>query len=121
MDGLALSKLCEQFRAKPPPEFSISEWENIREAAELFDDGESANVAPTVDVDKPVARDLVLVSKSVAPVDQPVPSPAPLPGFKKPGAMPVWTGKRRFGPAPRFPFRPFIKKPGPKTQGRRGA
>jgi HJR/Mrr/RecB family endonuclease len=36
VDGRALSKLCEQFRNAPVPEFSWDEFEKIRDIAERF-------------------------------------------------------------------------------------
>lgn len=36
VDGQALSKLCQQFKTKPIPDFSWDDWEKIRSVAELF-------------------------------------------------------------------------------------
>jgi HJR/Mrr/RecB family endonuclease len=36
VDGQALSKLCQQFRTEPTPDFSWDEWEKIKEVAERF-------------------------------------------------------------------------------------
>ena len=36
VDGNALSKLCQQFKAEPIPNFSWDEWEKIKDVAELF-------------------------------------------------------------------------------------
>jgi restriction endonuclease Mrr len=36
IDGRALSKLCEQFKTAPTPEFSWNEWEKIKHIAERF-------------------------------------------------------------------------------------